>query len=64
MVIESAIDVTYAAAQILLSRVREQSNTNFRSYSMELVTELIQTAVDCRGVSKTNLILTDWTQTF
>ncbi|KIL60917.1 hypothetical protein M378DRAFT_13835 [Amanita muscaria Koide BX008] len=41
-------DVTYAAAQILLSRIREQSNTNSRAYSMELVAELIQTAVDCR----------------
>lgn len=42
-------DVTYAAAQILLSRVRERT-INACTYSMELLSELVQAAVDCRGV--------------
>ena len=42
-------DVTYAAAQILLSRVRERP-INSCTYSMELVSELVQAAMDCRGV--------------
>ncbi|PFH46736.1 hypothetical protein AMATHDRAFT_7452 [Amanita thiersii Skay4041] len=48
-------DVTYAAGQILLSRAKEQiSRTSIEdshAYPMDLVAELIQTAVECRALT-------------
>ena len=53
------IDVTYAAAQILLSRIKGQLasiNHNSCAYTIDLVSDLLQTAVNCRGMSETKPI--------
>lgn len=44
-------DVTYAAVQVLLPRVEKakQQNNPDEEYSMDLVTDLVKTAMDCRA---------------
>ncbi|KAF8632155.1 hypothetical protein AX17_004897 [Amanita inopinata Kibby_2008] len=48
-------DVTYAAVQILLSRVREHSAGANAAYSIDLIVELVEIAVNCRALTSQQL---------
>ncbi|KAG5644366.1 hypothetical protein DXG03_008663, partial [Asterophora parasitica] len=51
-------DVTYAAVQILLSRVNANSKVaHDNEYSVELVSGLVKTALGCHGMSPSMLII-------